>query len=234
MVFNATNVHVSINDRWLKDACSISWQQQASHEPIYGYMNERFRRVALGQGLIAGTIGIYFSEHDMFFRYLATAPGPASEWNTIVGIKQEEEKVRNAVRQSLALGDFVNIMSTVDLNSDTFLMIEAAAFEAAGLERPTPKVAGVNELYEDSDVVGRSGWEASYYRQRASTAGVTLKIHYGDAYSSQVVERLSNVYILGRSKSPIDNAPRAAGEAVMEYYSFIASHVEPAAPVRDI
>lgn len=232
MVFNATNVHVSINDRWLKDACSISWQQQASHEPIYGYMSERFRRVALGQGLVVGTIGVYFSEHDMFFRYLATAPGPASEWNTIVGIKQEELRIRRAVKESLALGDFINIMSTIDLNSETFRMIEAAAFEGAGLSVSTHK-AGVDDLYEDSDVVGRSGWEASYYRQRASTTGVTLKVHYGDAYSTQVVEKLSNVYILGRSKSPIDNSPRAAGEAVMEYYSFIASHVEPAAPVRD-
>lgn len=232
MVFNATNVHITINDRWLKDACSISWQQQASHEPIYGYMNERFRRVALGQGLVVGTIGVYFSEHDLFFRYLATAPGSGTEWNSILGIAEEELKLRKAVKESLALGDFINIMSTIDLNSEAFRRIEEAAFEGAGLFVTTRK-AGVNDLYEDSDVVGRSGWEAAYYRQRASTAGVTLKVHYGDAYSKQVVEKLSNVYILGRSKSPIDNSPRVAGEAVMEYYSFIASHVEPSAPVRD-
>lgn len=236
MLFNATNIKLVVNGFWLNDACSISYQQQASHEPIFGYMDLRYRTVASASGIISGTIGMYYSDYDSFFRYLAAPSG--NPHNVIEDFKREEEKYKAAVKNAADAGDMVNLMASTDLNDETFSKLERAAFQNAGLEPPPapqqPNLRNINffksasekrlVFSDDADVIGKSGWEASYKRMRDTTAGATIDIYYGDA--SPKVESLQKVFIIGRAKSPIENSPRVGADPVLEYFSFIASHIE--------
>jgi len=217
MLFNATNTYVTINDQWLNDAVSIVWQQQGGVEPIYGYMDREFRTVATKQNIIAGTIGIYFHQHDLFFRYIAD--------NYKVDLDNREAlqaKVEREVNNAIITGRLANLLTELDLadtnNPLTELYLDAVK-RLNGVTVPNRDVMRP----ENSDVLGEAGFQVMNGR------GATVKIYYGDPADTEnpnkEVEVLYNTWFLGRAKTPIENSPRSAGEPAMEFYSFIASRV---------
>jgi len=227
MLFNPTNCHVTVNGQWLNDAVSISYQQQASHDPLYGYMDTRFRTVAKSSGLVVGTLGIYFHEHDTFFKYMATAPGQVDPTGSSPAYDQQRAAADKSIRQQEDAADFINFVGSLDLNSEEFAQMADVAFDIASIENPEP----VNEKpIQDSDMIGDSGFRVT--RRHSSIdeldqniPGGRIEIYYGDSAAARIIEVLYGVHILGRAKSPIENRAGSSGEPVMEYWSFIASHV---------
>lgn len=231
MLFNATNIHLAVNGNWLKDAASITYQQQGGVDPLYGYMDREFRTVCRKQNIIAGTVGIYFREHDRFFRYLASSGFEQD----LSEREQEQDRIRQEVERAISAGELLTLLSTLDLKSDEFNKYMKIVQEIQGVRRP---VRDPYEQYviENADVLGDSA-----HKMLASSNGARLDIYYGsepqyyqqgEVFNTQVrggaendIETLYNVWIIGRAKTPIENSPRVGADPVMEFYSFIASRV---------
>lgn len=229
MLFNPTNCHVTVNGHWLNDAVSISYQQQASHEPLFGYMDTRFRAVAKAAGLVAGTIGIYFHEHDKFFRYMNTRPGTVGADVAAGRFANFRAAAEKSLRNQEDAADLINFAGSLDLNSEEYKQLADVAFNIAALENPDPP-ADLPEPVRDSDVIGDAGFRAvsqfsplDEYGQ--PIPGAEIEIYYGDAVAEREYEVIHGVYITGRAKSPLENRAGISGEPVMEYYSFIGSHI---------
>lgn len=220
MLFNATNIHVTVNEVWLPDTVSISYQQQGGVEPLYGYMDREFRTVARRSNLVAGTIGIYFTSHDLFFRYLNKYENTVERGSDY---RSAVEDAKRNVRSAINAGELTTLLANLDLTTDNSEHYLQALFEQYRLQADTP-TQEKNRL-GDSDVLGENAYKlgkdtTGTYRDEGSI----IKLYYGDNID-QEVEALHNVWILGRAKSPVENSPRVGAEPVMEFYSFIASRV---------
>lgn len=220
MLFNATNIHVTVNEVWLPDTVSISYQQQGGVEPIYGYMDREFRTVARRSNIVAGTIGIYFTSHDLFFRYLNKYENTQARG---VNYRAAVEDAKRNVRSAINAGELTTLLANLDLTTEDSEHYLQALFEQYNTQAETPTQER-NRL-SDSDVLGENAYKlgketTGTYRDEGSI----IKLFYGDNLD-QEVEALHNVWILGRAKSPVENSPRVGAEPVMEFYSFIASRV---------
>lgn len=240
-MFNSTNIHIRVNGYWLEDAASISYQQQGGSEPVYGYMDQEFRTATRRTNLIVGTIGIYFKEHDKFFRTLGTR----TETATRQTIESERSRIRSEVAAATNAGDILSLLSRLNIDSEEFDKYVEELERINNIHRTTTVD---RSPIPNSDVLGASGWD----RLRGPNSiggrqnGARIDIHYGeeslvgyegDNWMARAttrmdrrdtryeVETLYNVYLIGRAKSPIENTPGNSAEAVMEYYSFYASHV---------
>jgi hypothetical protein len=231
-LFNSTNCHVVINGQWLDDACAVSWQQQADHEALFGYMDTRFRAVAKSAGIVSGTIGVYFHEHDKFFRYLYFTQGQLQQIDAAnEQIEETRRLIEKAAQSQQDTADLIGLISTLDLNSEDFASLEKGAYAAAGVT-PPPSVMEQTRLADDPDVIGDAGFKAAnshshrdVYGQRIP--GARLEIYHGDDIKARQVEVLYGFYILGRARTPIENRAGVGAQPQMEYFSFIASHVQP-------
>lgn len=65
-VYNSSNISVYINDFFLIDATQIGYQFQYDKKPIYSYNSEQYDKVAKGNVLVQGTLGVIFSETAYF------------------------------------------------------------------------------------------------------------------------------------------------------------------------
>lgn len=232
MLFNSTNIHIAVNGKWLRDAASITYQQQGGVDPLYGYMDREFRSVSRKQNIIAGTLGIYFKSHDRFFQYLV----PISEQGKREERAQEQDRIRKEVESAISTGALLALLNTLDLKSDEFNKYMAVVQEVQGVTRP---IRDPFEQYRirNADVLGDS---AHNLLKLNLQPGARIDIYYGDAPDMEFqgdirnflhlselsdIETLYNVWIVGRAKTPIENSPRVGAEPVMEFYSFIASRV---------
>lgn len=232
MLYNATNTYVAINGKWLNDAVSITYQQQGGVDPLYGYMDREFRDVARKNNIVAGTIGIYFKEHDKFFRYLTRAGADEA----ISEREQEQQRIRSQVQAAVDAGTVASLLSTIDLNSDQFALYRQELQKILGVTRPVTNQR--DDRPANADVLGDSGHQLLH-----QTQGARIDIYYGDRPVSTVrrdngvevtahalanqseIESLYGVWIIGRAKTPIENSPRQGADPVMEFYSFIAKGI---------
>lgn len=219
MHFNATNIHVLVNSQWLNDACSISWQQQGGVEPLWGYMDDRFRDVSRVTNLIVGTIGIYYRDHDKFFRYLAARGNPDKDARL-----EAQERAKAEVQAAIKAGTLTTLLASVPLDDPSWSLYAQAAMRRFQVKLEDDP----DGLSKDADPVGKSGFDQT---SRASATdgdkrypGATLDVLLGDG-KDRVSERLYGVWITGRARSPIENSPQTGAQPLMEYYSFIANHV---------
>lgn len=231
MLFNATNIHLAVNGNWLKDAASITHQQQGGVDPLYGYMDRNFRTVCRKQNIVAGTVGIYFREHDRFFRYLAGSGFEQARTER----EQEQDRIRREVERAINAGELLTLLSTLDLKGEEFKKYMKIVQDVQGVRRPNRDPYEQYRI-ENADVLGDSA-----HKMLASGNGARLDIYYGsepnyfqqgEVFNTRVrggaendIETLYNVWIIGRAKTPIENSPRAGAEPVMEFYSFIASRI---------
>lgn len=227
MLYNATNVHIAVNGKWLSDAASITYQQQGGVDPLYGYMDREFRTVCRKQNIIAGTIGIYFKEHDRFFRYLAHIGGE----DELSERQQEQDRIQAQVQRAIDAGELITLLNTLDLKSDEFNKYMKVVQDIQGVSRPA------RDPYEQYRIANADVLGDSAHKLLQSTNGARIDIYYGDPEEfpgvrmltgegdPSEIESLYNVWIIGRAKTPIENSPRAGADPVMEFYSFIASRI---------
>lgn len=222
MIFNATNVHITVNNNWLNEAVSISWQQQGGVEPLYGYKDVEFRTVAQRSNIVAGTIGIYYTDHDYFFRYLSkssTGTRPEDQVNRAI------EDAAQEVRSAEGAGELATLLGNLDLTQAESDYYIEALFNQYNVNPDESSRIGSSRI-RNSDVLGEEGYKLQKEVPRGAPGeGSTVTIWYGDLQDRES-QTLHNVWIIGRAPTPIENSPRQAAEPLMEFWSFIASRVE--------
>ncbi len=104
--FCGANIYVTIEDQPLLEAAGISYSEQDSMQPIYGYASRLFDAVAPGQKIIQGTIVV--NQVDPDYLFLSATRGRANIEPEPLAVPESSVASRNAdaLREnSVSVGD---------------------------------------------------------------------------------------------------------------------------------
>jgi hypothetical protein len=139
---------------WLDDACGLVWDVEDPKYPVYGYNDERFRRVARGHTIAYGKIAITFREPGWLHRFLGmTASNKGNEIS-----RQRDRTSRSRFDRSIfkRAGVDTTYLNTSDPNDSTKTAAEVL------LEKV---LSDRNTLNQDLNAV-KEGLKSSFWDRR--------------------------------------------------------------------